>query len=400
MTSKRQSAKKSSPQAGAHRISKKLAKWYRQNKRRLPWRDSKDPYQIWLSEIMCQQTTVKAVVPYFEKFTAKFPTVQDLANAPLERVLELWAGLGYYRRARNLHKAAVQFARFGFPRTATELQGFSGIGEYTSAAIASMAFGEHAAVIDGNVERVVTRLFLLPGDPGKGQTKKDIRKYATELIQKTDAGQHNQAMMELGSLLCRPGQQAMCLICPVRADCQGFAQGKVESLPAKAPRKKMTARTDRALAVFEADRLLFGKISANQVWGGLLELPRGVVRTSESPVQSTAKIGRERLKNKPQLLSETPIATVKHGVMNETITLEIYAARLKGRIKNSDYESLHWLTEPETKTAALSSAQRKAQKKIWKWFRESQRQNPSRERARRFSEVSDPLENSSLRAKT
>lgn len=345
-----------------------LAKWFLAVKRDLPWRKSKDPYRIWISEIMCQQTTIKAVIPYFERFLARFPTVKDLAEADLSEVFTLWAGLGYYRRARFLHAAAQVIAKDGFPKSYETLKALPGVGDYTAAAIASMAFDEETAVIDGNVERVLSRYFAIKKDPAKGEAKKTLRKKAAQLIKGTEPSVHNQAMMELGSLICRPGELANCKDCPLSSGCRALAQDIVASLPRKAPRKKMKARLDRALAICRAGKILYGERKKGQVWGGLYELPRITVSGSESLEESATRIGRELLGRKAHALGEATIAQTKHGVMNEKITLEVYAGKINGPVKAKGYAKLQWVSIGEIDNLALPSPQKKVARQVFAWW--------------------------------
>lgn len=201
-----------------------LVQWFSQNARPLPWRVSRDAYRIWLSEVMLQQTTVTAVIPYYEKFLARFPTLADLAGSELGDVLELWAGLGYYSRARALHKSAQALhARGGFPRTATELEELPGFGPYTSRAVASLAFGEKVGVVDGNVIRVLSRLHALDLEWWTPKARRDYQNLADELAQSADPYQVNQAMMELGATICTP-KSPTCLLCPWQSTCAARAR--------------------------------------------------------------------------------------------------------------------------------------------------------------------------------
>jgi A/G-specific adenine glycosylase len=194
----------------------RLLRWYRRNRRDLAWRRTCDPYAIWLSEIMLQQTRVAAVEPYYERFLRRFPDVETLARAPLDEVLALWSGLGYYRRARFLHQAAGVVAEQGLPTDAAGLRELPGIGRYTAAAIASIAFGEPVAVVDGNVERVLSRLHAIRRDPAR------VRSIADAWVSRRSPGNHNQAVMELGATVCTPRKPA-CERCPLRVDCAGKA---------------------------------------------------------------------------------------------------------------------------------------------------------------------------------
>ncbi len=215
---------------------KQITNWYKKNSRALPWRESKDPYRIWLSEVMLQQTTVVAVIPYFERFLTKFPTLKDLANSPENEVLEAWAGLGYYSRARNLHKAAKALAPKGFPKTAAELLELPGFGPYTSRAVASIAFGEKVGVLDGNVIRVLSRRFGLQLEWWNQKEKNKLQEISDSMASLGDADVVNQALMELGATICTP-QKVTCLLCPWNKDCVSFEKNLVTTIPLKKPRR-------------------------------------------------------------------------------------------------------------------------------------------------------------------
>jgi A/G-specific adenine glycosylase len=247
-------------------FQKNLLEWFRQFQRDLPWRNTKDPYRIWLSEIMLQQTRVAAAIPYFERFLARFPDVHSLAKAPEDEVLRCWSGLGYYGRARNLKKAAqLIVAKHGgtFPTRLEDVLALPGIGKYTAAAILSIAFGEKHAVLDGNVARVLARLCALRGDLRESQRWQDLQKTADALLDPGGPSEWNQAMMELGAMLCTP-KSPQCLICPVARFCEGRRQGLAESLPEKR-KKRATAQVTLASAVFASEN----------GWTFLLPPPKG-----------------------------------------------------------------------------------------------------------------------------
>jgi len=230
---------------------KQLLGWFRQFQRDLPWRRTSDPYRIWLSEIMLQQTRVAAAIPYYERFLHRFPDVHALAAAPQEEVLRLWSGLGYYSRARNLQKAAQQIvAKHGgqFPGRLDDVLALPGVGNYTAAAILSIAFGEKHAVLDGNVARVVARLGAIRGDLRESQRWQELQKTADGLLEPKSPGDWNQAMMELGATLCIP-KSPQCLLCPVAQFCEGRKLGIAESLPEKR-KKRATVEVTLAAAVF------------------------------------------------------------------------------------------------------------------------------------------------------
>jgi A/G-specific adenine glycosylase len=255
-----------------------LLKWYRAKRRDLPWRRTDDPYKIWLSEIMLQQTRVAAVIDHYERFLKRFPTVQKLAAAKEASVLALWSGLGYYRRARNLHAAAKMVAkgRAGqFPRSSAELLSLPGIGRYTAAAIASIAFGEPVAVVDGNVERVIARI------TGRSVSGEQVWAIAEQMLSRGHPGDFNQAMMELGAMVCLPGEPA-CSECPVREFCR--TRGRHAST-AKAPRQH---RREIAYALSQRDGsiLLIQRRADEQLMPGMWELPQVAPSASEEELFS------------------------------------------------------------------------------------------------------------------
>jgi len=255
-----------------------LLDWYDSERRDLPWRTRRgrraDPYKVWLSEIMLQQTTVKAVIPFYERFLQRWPTVAALAAGDLDDVLAAWAGLGYYSRARNLHKCARSIvAEHGgrFPRTEAELAELPGIGPYTAAAIAAIAFGEPATPIDGNIERVVARLFAvrhpLPA------AKREIKRLAETLTPQRRAGDFAQAMMDLGATVCSP-KKPSCLMCPLQQDCHAHALGLETQLPVKLVKPDRPVRYGTAfLALREDGHVLLRKRPEAGLLGGMLELP-------------------------------------------------------------------------------------------------------------------------------
>jgi len=255
-----------------------LLDWYDGERRDLPWRTKRgrrtDPYRVWLSEIMLQQTTVKAVIPFYERFLARWPTIEALAAAELDDVLAAWAGLGYYSRARNLHKCAqVVVAEHGgaFPRSEDGLGSLPGIGPYTAAAVAAIAFGEKATPVDGNIERVVARLFAvrhpLPA------AKREIKRLAETLTPQRRAGDFAQAMMDLGATVCSP-KRPSCLMCPLQQDCHAHALGIEEQLPVKLAKPDRPVRYGIAfLALREDGHVLLRKRAEAGLLGGMLEVP-------------------------------------------------------------------------------------------------------------------------------
>jgi A/G-specific adenine glycosylase len=255
-----------------------LLRWYDGARRDLPWRakpgETPDPYSVWLSEIMLQQTVVKAVTPYFEAFLARWPNADALAEAPLGDVMGAWAGLGYYSRARNLHACAKELARGGFPKTVAGLRELPGIGAYTAAAIAAIAFGQPAAAVDGNVERVIARLYVLAGPlPG---AKPRIRALAQALVPRERPGDYAQAMMDLGATVCTP-RSPSCGGCPVEGFCLASRAGAPERYPVKAPKAARPVRRGDAFVIVKGDggdrHILLRRRPEKGLLGGMVEVP-------------------------------------------------------------------------------------------------------------------------------
>jgi A/G-specific adenine glycosylase len=238
-------------------IRRRLLAWYGKHKRDLPWRRTEDPYRIWISEIMLQQTRVAAVLPYYARFLARFPDVQALAEAPEQDLLAAWAGLGYYSRARNLQKAAKNIVELGeFPRDHSSLRELPGVGDYTAAAVSSIAFGLPHAALDGNVARVLSRLAPELGDIKSEGVRKRLRAFAEMLLDRRQPGEFNQALMELGATVCLP-KRPLCERCPVRLYCEARKQGLENQLPVRGARPSADQRGKKLLIIERAGKVLF-----------------------------------------------------------------------------------------------------------------------------------------------
>src|SRR5688500_3423526 len=251
----------------------KIVKWYAENKRSLPWRDTKDPYKIWLSEVILQQTRVAQGLPYYQRFVESYPSVADLARADEQHILRSWQGLGYYTRARNLHKCAkavVAVHKGRFPDTSEELLKLPGIGTYTAAAIASFAFNERIPVVDGNVFRVLSRIFGIDVPINSPQGKEVFSELARRLIPARHPDLHNQAMMEFGATHCTP-LSPQCSVCPFIASCVAFNQDLVNVLPVKNPAKKSRKRYFYYLVVEKDDSFLMKRRAEKDIWQGLFD---------------------------------------------------------------------------------------------------------------------------------
>jgi A/G-specific adenine glycosylase len=256
-------------------FSRKLLPWYREHRRPLPWRETRDPYRIWLSEVMLQQTRVDQGLGYYLRFTERWPTVAELATAHENEVLKEWQGLGYYSRARNLLAAARQVMREHegqFPDNHAELLGLKGVGDYTAAAIASIGFGRPDAVVDGNVYRVLARAFGIDTPIDSTAGRKRFKELATELLDPEHPGDHNQAVMELGATVCTP-KSPDCPLCPLQAKCIAFATGKVASLPVKEGKAKTRDRFFNYLHIASAKGIAMRQRQGKDIWAGLFELP-------------------------------------------------------------------------------------------------------------------------------
>lgn len=257
------------------KITRRIQKWYHDNKRDLPWRKTNDPYFIWLSEIIMQQTQVVQGLGYYQKFILAYPSIKHLANSDQEHILKNWQGLGYYSRARNLHFAAKQvMSDYGgdFPSTYNDIIKLKGVGEYTAAAVSSFAFNEPYAVVDGNVFRVLSRLFASHTPINSSKGKKEFFKLAQQLLDIDNPGDHNQAMMELGALICRP-KKPKCESCPIQFNCEAFGLKTVENFPVKEKKGKVKDRFLNYLLITDGQNILINKREGKGIWEGLYDFP-------------------------------------------------------------------------------------------------------------------------------
>jgi A/G-specific adenine glycosylase len=305
-----------------------LLTWFDQHRRDLPWRRTSDPYKIWLSEVMLQQTRVETALPFYNRFLERFPTVEALAAAEVDEVLALWSGLGYYRRARQLHAAARQVAAAGeFPSTVGGLLALPGVGAYTAAAVASIAFGVATPVMDGNVERVLSRCLALADDPRSTGARRQLLAAAAELLDPARPGDGNQALMELGATLCSP-RRPKCLLCPLLASCRGAREGDPERYPA--PKAKREGERHRLLvAVVEesAGVLLFRRPEDSTLLAGTWELPwvTREIDGAPEPGDPEASLGDRyggRWTVGPRL------AGVRHGITYRDLEVDVHRAEV------------------------------------------------------------------------
>jgi len=343
---------------------RRLIRWYRRHHRDLPWRRSSDPYPIWVSEILLQQTRVETVRPYYERFLKRFPTVHALARAPIADVLKAWEGCGYYARARNLHRAAKEVASMGgnLPRSSEELARLPGIGAYTAAAVASIAFGEPVAVLDGNVKRVLARVLNEAGTISDSNTLGRLQ-CAADRVMKTAVearlapGDLNQALMELGATICKP-RTADCESCPLAKDCRANSRRKdVTVLPRRAPRKQIPHYDIAAAIIRKRGRILITQRPLEGMLGGLWEFPGGKRERGESLEECLKREIREELGIEIEVGS--PFHSVNHAYTHFRITLHTFECRqTAGRIRKLDVADYRWVRPAELSQYAFPKADR------------------------------------------
>ena len=329
-----------------NRLQHSLLRWYHAHRRDLPWRKTSDPYRILVSEVMLQQTQVKTVVPYYERFIDRFPTAGALARAELQEVLKLWEGLGYYARARNLHRAAGVAGNVHggeIPMDSNAIRKLPGVGDYIAAAVLSIAFGLPFAVVDGNVKRVISRLRCMAhpvnGAPAPFQASADA------LLDRTNPGDFNQAMMELGALICKPDNPD-CGACPVRKDCCAFLAGTVLLYPKREERKKVPTHHVAVGVVWRGEKVLITKRKEDGLLGGLWEFPGGKVQFGESPEEACVREIREETALAVAVTGH--IAQVKHAYTHFKIVMDVYACRaLSGRVRLSGATDHRWIALSE-----------------------------------------------------
>jgi A/G-specific adenine glycosylase len=338
----------------------KLLAWFSAHARDLPWRRNRTPYRVWLAEVMLQQTQVDAVIPYYERFLAHFPTVEALAGASSEEVLKLWEGLGYYARARNLHAAAkvVVGSSGHFPETFEGLRALPGVGRYTAGAVASIAFGRDVPAVDGNVRRVLARVFAVREDVTRSRVQRELEALATSLLPPGQVGVFNEALMELGATVCTP-RTPDCSRCPLRELCQAWAEGDPESLPIKRPRKRVPHyEVAAAVTCDAAGRVLVAQRHADDMLGGLWEFPGGRREDGETLPECLAREMREELAVVVEVGEQ--LLVVKHAYTHFRITLHAFRCRIaSGEPRCLDCAAFRWVTPSELDALPMSVADRK-----------------------------------------
>lgn len=341
----------------AELMTERLLVWYREQGRALPWRTSRDPYRIWLSEIMLQQTTVAAVIEYYHRFLERFPTVQTLAGAEMKDVLTLWAGLGYYSRARNLHKAAQQVAadyNGEFPQSVEQLQQLPGIGRSTAGAIVSLAFDRPEPILDGNVRRVLCRLLAVQEAARDRKVERRLWGVAKQLVPVAFAHDYTQAIMDLGATICRP-KQPDCLHCPLVEICLAKARNLTTVVPvATKPKKVLTRR--QAILLIEADgKKLIRRRKSEGLLGGMLEFPT-VDLLAGAPSEPEV---RELLVGFGCSDSPENIGSIRHSYSHFRLEADVYTHRCRLATIEADLD-LFWQPDVDLDRSALHGAHKKA----------------------------------------
>lgn len=338
-----------------------MLRWFRRHARRLPWRESKSSYKVWLSEIMLQQTQIATVIPYYRRFLAEFPSVERLAAAPLERVLELWSGLGYYRRARHLHLAArAMVEKHGgrFPQDFDQARCLPGVGDYTARAVVSIAYGQPCAVLDGNVARVMARLLALRGSLPQPAFRRTIEENLDLLLSRRRPGNFNQALMELGQTICLP-RSPQCPSCPLRRWCRAYRMGKPESFPQPRPRRQ-EEKWHLATAVLHQNRrfLLFRGLD-DGLLDDLWNFPSAL---GESSAKALARL-REKLRRALgiSISLKEPRHQLHHSITYRSIHVQVYTGELSGRPRANGYR---WFPAGRVEQAAVSQLARKIAREV------------------------------------
>jgi A/G-specific adenine glycosylase len=342
-------------------LSRRLLAWYARCRRDLPWRRSRDPYRVWVSEIMLQQTQVATVVPYFERFVARFPSVHALAAADEHEVLRWWEGLGYYRRARQMHLAArrIMTEHGGeFPRDLETIERLPGIGRYTAGAIASIAFDLPAPILEANTARLFSRLVGFPGDVGSTTGKQSLWSVAERILPLRDCGTFNQALMELGSLVCTP-REPNCDACPLAGWCVAFARGWQQKIPHARPKPASQPVREAAVVLCRGGRVLLRRRSPHERWAGMWDFVRFPITGDLGATAGTDLLGQIHARVGLSVNRPRQFATLKHGVTRFRITLDCYLATARSSRATGPADAWQWVAPDDLPDFALSTTGRK-----------------------------------------
>ena len=326
-------------------VRRRLLDWYVANRRRLPWRETSDPYAIWVSEVMLQQTQVATVIPYFHRFMQRFPSTEHLARADIQEVLKLWEGLGYYSRARNLHRAAAEVAsRYGgtVPDDPDAFRSLPGVGDYIAAAVLSIAFGRVLPVVDGNVKRVLSRLMEIDVPVNRSDAHRIYRAPAKRLISPDRPADFNQAVMELGALVCRPRHPA-CAVCPLADLCQARRNGSTATYPRREAPRKVPRRHMAVAVILKKGKMLVVQRPMTGFLGGLWEFPAVPAEAADSV--SAHMMQAIRSETGLAIAVDRRLTRIRHAYTHFKLTGDVYLCRhLSGRVRLKSARSHRWVT--------------------------------------------------------
>jgi A/G-specific adenine glycosylase len=346
--------------ADVDRLQPRLLAWYQNHRRDLPWRRTSDPYRIWISEVMLQQTQVKTVLPYFERFCRRFPTLADLAAAEQQSVLKSWEGMGYYARARNFHRAArLVMDRMGgrIPEDWRAFRSLPGVGDYIAAAVLSIAFGRPHAVVDGNVKRVLARLFAMEQPVNISRTHSFFQAAADRLLLQKDPGTFNQAMMELGALVCTPAKPD-CAKCPISGACRARKASRVAEYPLRQAQRRPPLHRIAVGVVIKNGRLLITRRPTNGLLGGLWEFPGGKIEKGESADQTCLREIMEEVNLRVEI--ECHLKRVKHAYTHFRIEMDVFCCRYRsGRVRLNGPADFRWIRPGEIEAYPFPKANHK-----------------------------------------
>ena len=322
-------------------ITKSILSWYDQNKTPMPWRDERDPYKVWLSEIMLQQTQITTVVDYYYKWITRFPTISDVASASTDEILKYWEGLGYYSRARNFHASCIEIDQKGgsVPRGMKEFQNLKGVGPYIAAAVQSIAFNEPVSVVDGNVNRVASRFNAYDTPADKNQ--KDIKMFMDSILDMDRPGDFNQAVMDLGRYICKP-RNPLCSECPIDSSCIANQKSEQDVYPVKVKKKPIPHYNVAVGIISDGQRLLITKRKENGLLGGLWEFPGGKMKDNENPKQAIKREIKEELSIK--IKTKDIIAKVEHRYSHFSVSIKaIHCLYDGGDVKLNGPTAYKWI---------------------------------------------------------
>ena len=340
-------------------LHEKLLGWYRVHGRDLPWRRSKDPYAIWISEVMLQQTRVETVIPYYTRWMEQFPNIQTLASATTDQVLSLWEGLGYYRRAHNLRKAAhmiIEEFHATIPDQVADLERLPGVGIYTAAAIAALAFNLDVLALDGNLRRVIARLIDLEVDPRRRQGERCIYEWADKAMPVGQAGEFNQALMDLGATICTP-RKPKCGLCPLMQDCLAYARGTQLERPIPRPGVRVPLYRVSAAVIQRADTVLIGRRPEGKLLGGLWEFPGGKQDPGESMKACMRREIQEELGVDIQV--GVQLGIFPHAYTHFKVNVHAYRCLiLTGEPQALDHDQLCWVALPDLEKYPMGKVDR------------------------------------------